>query len=166
VDAEADRLTRYSTARRDRAGAIAERMFQSSPPKRQTRGERRKLYRAEMTRILPDALKDAKARGLEVTEAQIYAAADAMTEQRIARERAVERDQAVDVRPRGTSRGRESHRGRPGHRRTRSTRAGPGASDDGPEPPPPRLALAPKPGALYTFGALALDRDLWREVNR
>jgi len=64
---------------------------------------------------------------------------------------------------------RESHARRPGHRRVRSsTRAGPSDDPDPPgahEPAAPRLALAP-PKAIYAYGALALDRDLWREVNR
>jgi hypothetical protein len=107
-----------------------------------------------MTRVLPDVLKDAEARGLEVTEAQVYAHADAFADRRSAS------DQAVDVRPHGTSRGRESHRGRPGHRRTRSIRAGP-SDDDGPgEPPPaaPRLTLAPKPKVLLTFACLTPEQ--------
>ena len=163
---DSERLTRYSAARRDRAGNIAARIFRSSQRKRQTRGARLTLYRAEMRKVLPDALKDAQARGLEVTEAEIYAAADAFTEGRIARDRERDRDQAVAVRPRSTSRARESHRGRAGHRRSTSTRAGPSDDDGGPDPPPPRLRLAPKPGALYTYGALTLDPDLWAEVNR
>jgi hypothetical protein len=54
-------------------------------------------------------------------------------------------------------------------RRAAGIRAGqdPGDPDLGEPSPPaaPRLVLAPKPKTLLTFGALALDRDLWREVN-
>ena len=54
---------------------------------------------------------------------------------------------------------RESHRGRPGHaRRRRATSGPPPGDDDGPSEPP-RLRLAPKPGAIYTFGVRA--REVW-----
>ncbi|MBA3427937.1 MAG: hypothetical protein H0U07_05115 [Actinobacteria bacterium] len=56
--------------------------------------------------------------------------------------------------PLRVSRRRESHRGRPGHRRVRATESPP----DDPPAAPPRLALAPKPRAIFSFGCLTPER--------
>jgi hypothetical protein len=140
-------------------GKVTSRMFRGSQRKRTTRRREREHYRAWAASVMPDLLTAADAAGLEVDEAKVYAGADAYAQ------RSYDAQAVEPLRPRATARARESHRGRPGHRRSRSTRAGPSDDDGGSEPPPPRLTLAPKPGALYTYGALALDPDLWREVN-
>ncbi len=61
--------------------------------------------------------------------------------------------------PRRVSTARESHRGRRGHaRRQRATSGAPPGDDDGPPSKPPRLTLARKPGAIYTYGVQARER--------
>jgi hypothetical protein len=116
---------------------------------------------AKMTPHFATVLAQAEAEGLPATPADVHTAATNLIAL------SSKCDRAETVRPRAASRARESHRGRSGHRRSSTTRAGP-SDDDGPGEPPPAarwLTIAPK-REIYTFGALTLDRDLWREVNR
>jgi hypothetical protein len=63
----------------------------------------------------------------------------------------------VQLRRRGSR--RESHGRRPGHRHVARATSSADPGDDPPAGSRPRLALAPKPGAIYTFGVRA--REVW-----
>ena len=79
-EAGSGRLNRSSTARRERAGAIAGRIFRGSQRKRPTRRHEREAFRANFAAMMPEILEAAQARGLEADEAAVYAHADTFAE--------------------------------------------------------------------------------------
>ena len=137
---------------------LAVRIHRGSRRKRPTRRNLREARRAQIAKVLPDAVEELRAQGLWIPpEPEVKAHANAYADELADRSYS---DRVVTMRPHDTPRGRESHRGRPGHRRTRSTRAGP-SDDDGPGEPPPAarwLTIALKPRTVYHFGCLSREK--------